>query len=194
VGDPPAPGHHEARAIRPPDHAATTRAYARAHADIERMAEARLPVLPHQRLALAQAEAQLKAHGPEAAEDLRAALLRHRGLASQIDQPAGPEAIGRAVAREGAVRRDPVLRAERFVRDWTRLTAAHTRGGGLDLRHKIEQRLVGMAKTLDQDLGLRSAVMGRRADLGLGQAVSQLDLGSELARSIGRDRGLDLGR
>jgi Ti-type conjugative transfer relaxase TraA len=194
VGDQPIPGRDEARPARAPDHTLATRAYARAQADIERMAHDGLPVLPHQRLALARAETQLNAHGPEAAADLRAALSRHRGLASQIDQPGGPEAIGRAVAWEGAVRRDPMLRAERFVHDWTRLKASHSRGGGLDLQRKIEQRLVGLARTLDQDPGLQSVLAGRRAELRLGQVLSHRGLAWELSRSIGRDRGLDLGR
>jgi hypothetical protein len=62
----------------------------------------------------------LSAASPEAAQDLRSALSRQRGIAGRVDQPGGMEAVGKAVAHEGQVRRDPQLRAERFVESWTR--------------------------------------------------------------------------
>ena len=86
------------------------RDYARAFADVARMGEAGLPVLPHQTLALKRAEKAVAAAHPEAAQDLWRALSRQHGLAGQVDQPGGLEAIAKALAQETQVRLDGAAR------------------------------------------------------------------------------------
>ncbi len=82
------------------------RHYARAFADVERMGTDFLPVLPHQQRALKQAETALAGVSPQTVEDLHTALSRRRGLAGQIDQRGGLEAIGKALNNSRA-RKEP---------------------------------------------------------------------------------------
>ena len=149
-----------------------------------------LPVLPHQDVALKRAEKALSAASPEAAVDLRSALSRQRGLAGRVDQPGGMEAIGGALARESQVRRDPQLRAERFVESWTRLKTQHAELGGwqnADARRKVEARMKGLAGGPQ----VESVLAGRRRELGLSPgAMPGRNLVQDLARSLSLGRGL----
>ena len=170
------------------------RGYARAFADIERMRQGGLPVLPHQDIAFKRAEKALSAVSPEAAQDLRSALSRQRGLAGRVDQPGGMEAIGGALARESQVRRDPQLRAERFVESWTRLKTQHAELGGwqnADARRKVEARMKGLAGGLARDPQVESVLAGRRRELGLSPgAMPGRNLVQDLTRSLSLGRGL----
>jgi Ti-type conjugative transfer relaxase TraA len=170
------------------------RDYARAFADVERMRAGGLPVLPHQDVALKRAEKALAGVSPEAAVDLRSALSRQRGMAGRVDQPGGMEAIGGALAREGQVRSDPQLRAERFVESWTRLKTQHGELGGwqnADARRKVEARMKGLAGGLARDPQVESVLAGRRRELGLSQgAMPGRNLVQDLTRSLSMGRGL----
>ena len=169
------------------------RGYARAFADVERMRDGGLPILPHQDLALKRAEKILSAASPEAAQDLRSALSRQRGLAGRVDQPAGLDAIGKALARENQVRLDPQLRAERFVERWTGLKARHAELGGwqhADARRKVEERMKTLAKGLGRDPQVESLLSRRRKELGLSAPSPGRNLAQDLARSLGIGRGL----
>jgi Ti-type conjugative transfer relaxase TraA len=169
------------------------RGYARAFADVERMRDGGLPILPHQDLALKRAEKTLAAASPEAVQDLRSALSRQRGLAGRVDQPGGLDAIGKALARESEVRLNPQLRAERFVERWTGLKARHAELGGwqhADARRKVEDRMKTMAKGLGRDPQVESLLSGRRKELGLSAPSPGRNLAHDLARSLGIGRGL----
>jgi Ti-type conjugative transfer relaxase TraA len=174
------------------------RGYARAFADVERMRRDGLPVLPHQDVALKRAEKALSAASPEAAVDLRSALSRQRGLAGRVDQSGGMEAIGGALARESQVRRDPQLRAERFVESWTRLKTQHAELGGwqnADARRKVEARMKGLAGGLARDPQVESVLVGRRHELGLSPgAMPSRNLVQDLTRSLSLGLGPGLGR
>jgi Ti-type conjugative transfer relaxase TraA len=169
------------------------RGYARAFADVERMRAGGLPVLPHQDLAMKQADKALSAVSPEAAQDLRSVLSRQRGLAGRVDQPGGIEALGQAMAREGQVRRDPALRAERFVESWTRLKAQHAELSGwrnTEARRKVEARMKGLAGGLARDPQVESVLAGRRRELGLSPGAPARSLVQDLTRSLSLGRGL----
>jgi hypothetical protein len=187
------PSATPAAALQRPEIGEGVRGYARAFADIERMREGGLPILPHQDVALKRAEKALAAASPEAALDLRSALSRQRGLAGRVDQPGGMDAIGKALARESQVRLDPNLRAERFVERWTALKARHAELGGwqhADARRRVENRMKSMAKGLGRDSQVESLLSGRRKDLGLSAPSSGRNLAQDLARSLGIGRGL----
>jgi len=198
----PAAEHQVGRAPSPAPAAALqrqeltegVRGYARAFADMERMRRDGLPVLPHQDIAFKRAEKALSAASPEAAQDLRSALSRQRGLAGRVDQPGGLEAIGKAVAHEGQVRRDPQLRAERFVESWTRLKTQHAELSGwqdADARRKVEARMKGLAGGLARDPQVESVLAGRRRELGLSPgAVAGRNLVQDLTRSLSLGRSL----
>jgi Ti-type conjugative transfer relaxase TraA len=187
------PSATPAAALQRPEIAEGVRGYARAFADIERMREGGLPILPHQDLALKRAEKVLAAASPEAAQDLQSALSRQRGLAGRVDQPGGMDAIGKGLARENQVRLDPNLRAERFVERWTGLKARHAELGGwqhAEARRKVEARMKAMAKGLGRDSQVESLLSGRRKELGLSSPSPGRNLAQDLARSLGIGRGL----
>ncbi len=193
VGD-RAPSPAPAAALQRQELAEGVRGYARAFADMERMRQGGLPVLPHQDIAFKRAETALSAASPEAAQDLRSALSRQRGLAGRVDQPGGLAAIGKAMAHEGQVRRDPQARAERFVESWTRLKAQHAELGGwqnADARRKVEARMKGLAGGLARDPQVESVLAGRRRELGLSPgAMPGHNLVQDLTRSLSLGRGL----
>jgi Ti-type conjugative transfer relaxase TraA len=188
-----APSPAPAASLQRQEIAEGVRGYARAFADIERMRDGGLPILPHQDLALKRAEKALAAASPEAAQDLRSALSRQRGLAGRVDQAGGMDAIGKALARENQVRLDPNLRAERFVDRWTGLKARHAELGGwqhADARRKVEERMKTLAKGLGRDPQVESLLSGRRKELGLSAPSPGRNLAQDLARSLGIGRGL----
>jgi len=169
------------------------RDYARAFADVERMVRDGLPVLPHQEIALKRADAALSAVSLEASHDLRSALSRQLGLAGRIDQPGGLEAISKALAHENKVRRDPLLRAERFVEHWTGLKARHAELGSwqdVEARRQVEERMKALAKGLGRDPEVQSVLSNRRQELGLSTSSPGRNLAQELARSLDVGRGL----
>ncbi|WP_310540811.1 Ti-type conjugative transfer relaxase TraA [Phenylobacterium sp.] len=189
-----APSPSPAAALQRQELTEGVRGYARAFADMERMRRDGLPVLPHQDVALKRAEKALSAASPEAAVDLRSALSRQRGLAGRVDQPGWMEAIGGALARESQVRRDPQLRAERFVESWTRLKTQHAELSGwqnADARRKVEARMKGLAGGLARDPQVESVLVGRRRELGLSPgAMPGRNLVQDLTRSLSLGRGL----
>jgi Ti-type conjugative transfer relaxase TraA len=189
-----APSSAPAAALQRQELTEGVRGYARAFADVERMRRNGLPVLPHQDVALKRAEKALSAASPEAAVDLRSALSRQLGLAGRVDQPGGMDAIGGALARESQVRRDPQLRAERFVESWTRLKTQHAELSGwqnADARRKVEARMKGLAGGLAGDPQVESVLVGRRRELGLSPgAMPGRNLVQDLTRSLSLGRGL----
>ncbi|MBJ7442270.1 MAG: Ti-type conjugative transfer relaxase TraA, partial [Sphingopyxis sp.] len=94
--------------------------YARAQADIDRMHAKDLPVLRHQRDALARAGDALGAIDPHARADLASAFERQPELVAQAAQGHSQAAI-RAMQLESEIRTDPAKRADRFVDYWQKL-------------------------------------------------------------------------
>ena len=170
-----------------PDQAVAIRRYARAAVDISGMEEKNLPVLPHQRTALARAgEAldQVRRHG---VRDLASAIERDPTLAR--DAAAGDvRGASRAMAEEARVRADPRLRAERFMERWRALE--NENGGATVARAE-------MIAGLRHDPALRGELERRAPELGLDrdrqqsvEQVLQRQIEMERARERQRDRGL----
>jgi len=180
-------------AVQRQDLSEGVRGYARAFADVERMVQVGLPVLPHQEMALKRADAALCAVSLEASHDLRSALSRELGLAARVDQPGGLDAISKALNREAQVRLDPHLRAERFVERWTGLRTRHAELKGrpdTEARSKIEVHMKALAKGLDRDPQVKALLVNRRQELGLSVPSPGRNLAQDLARSLGIGRGL----
>ena len=172
--------------------------YARAFADIERMGEAGLPVLPHQEAALRKAEKSLGEVSRLAPQDLHSALPRSPRIAGEVDKPGGMDAVIKAFNQEVRVRRDPELRAERFVETWTKLKGRHGELAGwqnAEARGQVEARMKSLAGGLARDPQLESLLAGRKRDLGLtlGADIGR-DLGQQLTRAITRGLGIGFGR
>ena len=77
------------------------------------------------------------------------------------------------MTHEGRVRRDPNLRAERFVDDWTALQGRRAELGtsyqNADARKAIEGRMKTVAQGLGRDAQVESILRGKTLELGLGE-------------------------
>lgn len=179
--------------------------YARAIDDTGRMRAQKLPVLEYQKRELRETGAVLDQTRPGATRDLHNAL-RHepstwRAMRDLRGVERGAELAG-AIRREARVRHDPMLKADRLVKDWKRLETQHDRLDGWrhrGERQRVEARMKAMAGTLKRDPQLASLVRSRAQDLGMGQS-STLDRVisarsvQQAIQQIGRDlhRGLSL--
>ncbi len=166
--------------------------YARAFADGERMRTARLPVLPHQELALQRAGERLDAGDRQVGQDLRSALDRNPGLAAGGNE--NRAALTAAIDRERKVREDPGLRAERYVERWGKLEEAHDadrHGKGED---DAKQAMRALAGEIKRDPQAESIMKTRREELGIehGSRLSRVvEAQSEReAMRLGRSQGL----
>lgn len=179
------------------DQARAIRDYARVAADVRRMQDKGLPVLPHQTQALSRASEALERTRPDAARDLASALARDPRLAEQAAQ-GDTGGASRAMAEEQRVRLDPELRAGRFVEGWQAMQRAHAgmeRAGDTQGAAKVRERMEKAAGGLHRDPQLESALHRRLPELELKMERGR-SIGQELAQSIGggreRDRGMSL--
>jgi Ti-type conjugative transfer relaxase TraA len=171
--------------------------YVAAWADREKMTS---QILPHQVEERQKAREGLDALSKETRVDLASALSRNPGLAARGATPEGMKAIDQAMAREGRIRRDPALRAERFVQDWGKLQERRLELGTgyqtAEARKGIEARMKSMAEGLGRDPQVESLLRARTQQLGIQQSRDTvgLSLGDALARSLSPGRSMGLGR
>ncbi|BCI72962.1 hypothetical protein SPKIRA_37920 (plasmid) [Sphingomonas paucimobilis] len=179
-----------------PDQARAIRDYARVAADVRRMKDQGLPVLPHQETAARRAIEALDATRPDAARDLASAMQRDPKL---IEQAASGNTGGavRAMAEEQRVRLDPDARADRFVEGWQtmqRQRAGLERNGDSAGAERMQARMEKAAGGLARDPQLESALRRRAPELKL-DMQRERSIGDALAASIDcgdrqRDRGM----
>ena len=176
-----------------PNQAKAIERYARAQADMDRMREKGLPVLPHQKEALAKAGDALDRVRPQAARDLSSAFERNPALVRDAAEGKAGGAT-RAMAEEAQVRSNPELRADRFVERWqgmARERAELARSGDRAGAERTAKKMDGLAGGLHRDPQLESVLRRRAPELGL-EMRRDRPISQELTRSleIGRDRGL----
>ncbi len=162
------------RAVSPVERA--VRDYAEAWGEARKMEERGLPVLAHQRQALARVGGELERVREGGAQDLASALGRQPELARG---DAG--ALAAAMAHEGQVRRDPNLRAARFLERWR---AAETEGA--------REQLGELAAELKRDPQIESVLRARervRVEDRVPELERTLDIGGS-----GRSRERGMGR
>jgi Ti-type conjugative transfer relaxase TraA len=174
----------------PPQLRSAVQRYARAVADIERMRERDLPVLPHQEAASAKATDRLNQIRPEAARDLGSAFAQNPGLVRDAAEGRTQRAI-RAMRTETEIRHDPNKRADRFVSRWRGLDqerTAFTNNGDHGSAKRIADSMGAMAQGLHRDPQMESVLRNRTRELGVGM---QMDAG--IGRQLMRYLGLGLG-
>jgi Ti-type conjugative transfer relaxase TraA len=178
-----------------PDQARAIRDYARVAADVRRMKDQGLPVLPHQETAARRAIEALDATRPDAARDLASAMQRDPKL---IEQAASGNTGGaaRAMAEEQRVRLDPDARADRFVEGWQamqRQRAGLERSGDSAGAEQMQARMEKAAGGLARDPQLESALRRRAPELEI-RIERERSIGDALSASItparDRDRGM----
>jgi Ti-type conjugative transfer relaxase TraA len=177
--------------------------YARAMDAAERMRAQSLPVLEHQKRELKDAARTLDGARPGATHDLHNAL-RHetatwRAMRDLRGADRGAELAG-AIRNEERVRRDPALKADRLVKEFTRLEAQHDRLDGWrhgGARKSLEGRMKAIAGTLKRDPQLESLARSRAPALGVtpGSTLARVFTAPTMQRAgmeigMGRDRGL----
>jgi Ti-type conjugative transfer relaxase TraA len=188
--------------------------YARARQDSMRMGEpgAEPEAQKTVRLAAARILDQVQ---PRAAHDLEQALAAQPALVAEA-AVGRTAATMRAMQLETELRTNPELRADRFVQAWQQLRARREKLDGwqhAEERDATDRRLSGMAKAIEKDPAMGSALAKRAGQLGLGRQWSlewsahSIDggmgrelsdqmrarsVGVALANMLGRERGISL--
>jgi hypothetical protein len=203
VGDLPMSGLDRAKSAPPIALEQAAERYARAMDATERMRTQNLPMLEHQKRELRDAAKTLDGARPGATHDLHNALRHEAGTWRAMRDLRGAERgaeLAGAIRHEERVRRDPALKADRLVKEFTRLESQHGRLDGWrhgGARSRLEGRMKTIAGTLKRDPQLESLARSRAPALGVGP-------GSTLARvfaaptvqragmeiGMGRDRGM----
>jgi hypothetical protein len=203
VGDLPLSKPDRAKSAPPMPLEQAAERYARALDGAERMRTQSLPVLEHQKRELRDAARTLDGARPGATHDLHNAL-RHetatwRAMRDLRGAERGVELAG-AIRHEERVRRDPTLKADRLVKEFTRLEAQHDRLDGWRhgaVRKGLEGRMKTIAGTLKRDPQLESLARSRAPALGVGPSstLARVFAAPTVQRAgieigMGRDRGL----
>lgn len=147
--------------------------------------------LPHHRVALDKAAAELDALQPGGRRDLRSVFEANRPL---IDEAAAgrPQAAIRAMALEAEMRADPSKRADQFVARWNKLRDLSQRArsvGDIDGIKSARDTMAGMAMSLERDPQVESILAARKAQLGI-----TIETGRRLGAELAFNEGIDFGR
>jgi Ti-type conjugative transfer relaxase TraA len=172
---------------------AAVQRYARAVADIDRMEGRGLPVLPHQKSALAKAAERLDQIRPEGARDLASALAENSSLVRETAEGRTQPAI-RAMRIETEIRNDPGKRADRFVSRWRGLDQqrmSFADSGQHGSAKRIADNMSAMAEGLHRDPQLESVLRNRTRQIGI-EMQMDAGIGRQLMRYLGRGLGLGL--
>jgi Ti-type conjugative transfer relaxase TraA len=175
----------------PPQLGSAVQRYARAVADIERMEDRNLPVLPHQKAALAKTADRLDQIRPDASRDLGSAFAQNPGLARETAEGRAQRAI-RAMQVEKEIRHDPDKRADRFVSRWRGLDRARMSfdtSGDHGSAKRISDSMSTMAQGLHRDPQMESVLRNRTQQLGIAMGGGS-GIGHELMRHLGRGLGI----
>jgi Ti-type conjugative transfer relaxase TraA len=168
--------------------------YARSIADIVRMQDRGLPVLPHQEAARDTTRDKLDAVRPKAARDLASAFQRQPELIGQAASGKSAVAI-RAMALEAEVRTNPIMRADRFVENWQGLSRQRDhafQAGDHNRANTITASMGAMAKGLERDAQVDSLLRQRKFELGLHDRGSG-GISHQLKEYLGLGRARDIG-
>jgi Ti-type conjugative transfer relaxase TraA len=147
--------------------------------------------LPHQRVALHKAAAELDALQPGARRDLRTVFEANRPL---IEEAAAgrPQTAIRAMALEAEMRADPSRRADQFVARWNKLRDLSQRArsvGDIDGMQSARNTMAGMAMSLERDPQVESILAARKVQLGI-----TIHTGRRLGAELAFNEGIDFGR
>jgi Ti-type conjugative transfer relaxase TraA len=191
---PPAPQADRAKVVQSEREAVRRLAverHARAIADIWKMEEKGLPVLPHQRAELDKAREGMNRTEAHAVKDMEQAYRRDPALVAEAAAGRSARAID-AMRHEAEVRTEPDKRADRFVEGWRDLHRQRDelrRGGDHRGARKLSEQMAGMAKSLERDAQMESVLRGRKQDLGI-----NIDSGRQLAQDLASSIGIEAGR
>ena len=187
VADPAKPAQAEREHMRQ----LAVQRHARAVADIWKMQDKGLPVLPHQRAELDKAREAMNQTGKHAAQDMEQAYSRNPALASDAAGGRVRQAM-RAMQLEAEIRTDPGKRADRFVEGWQQFGQRREelqRDGDFRGARKVSEHMAGMVKSLERDAQVESLLRGRKQELGI-----SFETGRQLSHDLSSSVGIEMGR
>ncbi|MFA7596195.1 MAG: Ti-type conjugative transfer relaxase TraA [Novosphingobium sp.] len=191
---PPAPAidpANAAKAEREQMRRVAVERHARAVADIWKMQDKGLPVLPHQRAELDKAREAMDRTGKHAAQDIERAYIRDPALVPEASAGRVRQAM-RAMKLEAEIRTDPDKRADRFVEGWRQLHQHREelqRDGDFRGARKVSEQMAGMAKSLERDAQVEALLRNRKQELGI-----DFDTGRKLAHDLAGSVGIEMAR
>ncbi len=189
----PALAVEQAVTTEPPQLGSAVQRYARAVADIDRMQERGLPVLPHQKSALGKAAGRLDQIRPDTARDLASAFAENPGLVREATEGRTQRTI-RAMRLETEIRQDPAKRADQFISRWRGLDQqrmSFADSGDHGSAQRIADRMSAMAQGLHRDPQLESVLRNRTRQLGI-EMQMDTGIGRQLMRYLGIGLGIGL--
>jgi len=167
---------------------------ARSVTDIMRLQAQGHDELPHQRVALDKAAAELDGLRPAGSRDLWTVFDADRSLIEEAANGRPQAAIRaiRAMALEAEMRVDAPKRADQFVARWNKLRDLSERAyvaGDIEGRKAARSTMAGMARGLERDPQMESILAARKVQLGI-----TIETGSRLGAELAFNEGIDLGR
>jgi len=154
---------------------------------------------PEQVQELHEARAAFDEHRPHASRDAEAVYKRNPGFAADVasGDPDRAAPARRALQLETEMRKNPDLRADRFVerfRDLRQTGERQYAAGNYSGYHAARAEMGNMAMSLERDPQMESLLEGRKKQLGIGMDFdSGMRLGRQLALSHGLGRGRGIG-
>jgi Ti-type conjugative transfer relaxase TraA len=173
--------------------------YARALSAAEKQVGQGLPLLDVHEQELSKAGERLDEVRPGSHALMRSSLQHDPGAVDAMTERSGRERVGQLIAgmdRERAALADPQVRTERFIQRWQELQSERQeRWHDDEERGKVEGQMRSMAKGLERDPQVETALRNRAPELGISHAGKDHNIAREMEQQIGQgysqSRGLE---
>jgi hypothetical protein len=171
--------------------------YARALSVAEKQVGQGLPLLDVHKQELSKAGDRLDQVRPGSHALLRSSLQHDPASGDALTERSGRERVGQLIAgmdRERAALADPQVRTERFIQRWQELQSErHERWHDDEERGKVEGQMRSMAKGLERDPQVETALRNRAPELGISHAGKDHNIAREMEQQIGQgqSRGIE---
>ncbi|WP_430246500.1 Ti-type conjugative transfer relaxase TraA (plasmid) [Neorhizobium sp. DAR64861/K0K2] len=164
--------------------------YARALSAAEKQVDQGLPLLDVHKQELNKAGERLDQVRPGSHALMRSSLQHDPASADAMTEMSGRERVGQLIAgmdRERAALADPEVRTERFIQRWQELQSERQeRWHDDEARGKVEGQMRGMAKGLERDPQVETALRNRAPELGISHAGKDHNIAREMEQQIGQ--------
>ncbi len=173
--------------------------YAQAFSASGKQLDQGLPLLEGHKRELQEAGRQLDQAQPGSHELIASAVKRDQQTARAMRELSGRERVDQLVAgmeRERAAVADPNVRADRFIERWQELKAERQLLRGRqqeEMRGRVEGEMLNMAKSLERDAKMETALQKRSKELGIAGESRDKSLAKEMERQVSREQKLDRG-
>ncbi|MBD8665922.1 hypothetical protein IFT59_22020 [Rhizobium sp. CFBP 8752] len=171
--------------------------YARALSAAEKQVDQGLPLLDVHKQELSKAGERLDELRPGSHALMRSSLQHDPASADALTERSGHERVGQLIAgmdRERAALADPQVRTERFIQRWQELQSERQeRWHDDEERGKVEGQMRSMAKALERDPQVETALRDRAPELGISHAGKDHNIAREMEQQIGQGRSQSRG-